>query len=154
MLPAPYYYLHYDADTGEILAFWNPLSGDCEFSPTIIVSLEQHEAVLKATYDYRVRDNKLVNIKEPESEEVVQEQPKPVQDMSRSLIAGLVIDEVCYAIKADALSVMMLGLSSGSDRIKAVTHTKDGNRIVELSRSEAENVASKIAEHLSDLFSG
>lgn len=153
MLPAPYYHLYYDENTGEILGFWNPNNGECEHSPNILVDLETHSMVQPRSHQFRVVNGKVVSLEELRAQPTTEEAPAKPQS-EPSLVGGLVVDDICYAVVPHHLSVMVLDLSIGADEVRAITYTKEGRRLVKLSRADAENVASKIAEHLSNLLVG
>lgn len=161
MLPAPYYHLYFDEETGEILGFWNPNNGECEYSPNILVDLETHSMVQPRSHQFRVVNGKVVSVEELNAQQSNSDEasdddeaPAPSRQSEPSLAGGLVVDGVCYAIVPHHLSVLMLDLSIGADEVRAITYTKEGRRLVKLSRADAENVASKIAEHLSNLLVG
>lgn len=149
MLPASFYELHYDAQSGEVLAFWNPMKGECTYSPVITISTEDHARISAAPHTFRVVDGKVelrVYIPAPA--------PRKPSDITNALIAGCMVGNVCYAINANALSVLLLDLACGAEKCRAVAHTLDGNALVELDNTNARLVASAIASHLADLYCG
>lgn len=141
-----YYLLHYDTD-GEVINFWNPLRGECPYSPTIEVSKEEHDEVFAAPYLHRVVDGKL-----KKREEQVKEKRK-VHTVEDSIIAGLVIGGSCFALEPRALTLPQLDLQSKRERIRFVTITGDGQKIRDFSRSSAEGVLEKLADRLAEVYS-
>ncbi|AGS82126.1 hypothetical protein O152_gp235 [Pseudomonas phage PaBG] len=148
-LPAAYYQLVYDEKTGDVLSFWNPMRGECPDSPYIEVSLEDHARVQPAPFKFRVIDKRLVEVSDIPKDE----RPKRPA-VSEAIIAGLVIDGVCYALDPKALAVLTLDLSRGSKTCRAIAHTPTGNQLVTLPKEDAKNVASMIADHLVALHCG
>lgn len=149
MLPPKYYHLHYDESSGEILGFYNPMKGKVTETPTILISLEQHVEVAPRTNNFRVLNGKLVEV-----DDEVQLDSKPVINLTNALIGGIMIGEVCYALEPSALNVMALDLGSGSEHVRAIIHTPDGTKLVELPRETALGVADTIVAHLVTLHCG
>lgn len=149
-LPPKYYLLHYDEDTGEILSFWNPMRGKAPDEPTIAISLEQHAAALQSTGSYRVQDGKLVAIDAAPSTQSGRER----LNINKSLIGGLVIDDVCYALEPTAIDVLLLDLATERKEIRAVIHTPDGTELTSLKRDAAVRIAKTISDHLVGLYVG
>lgn len=148
-LPAPFYQLVYDEQTGEVLSFWNPMRGECPDSPSIEVSIEDHARVQPNAHRFRVIDKRLVEV----DDVPVEERPKR-RDVNEALIAGLVIDGTCYAIAPNLLSLLTLDLARNAKQCRAVTHTANGNQVAQLTKDEAKVIASKITDHLADLHCG
>lgn len=146
MLPAPYMEVHY-SEAGEILAFWNPMKGDCPFEPILPISLEDFAVVSTATDSYRVRDGKLVQL---EREQPKPERPKPAD----VIVAGLKVNNRVFALEPAALAVMQLDLSRGAKQIRCVMHTPDGDKLQTLPRKEAMEVAEKLADYLAGVYCG
>ena len=149
MLPASFYELHYDAQSGEVLAFWNPMKRECDYSPVITISVEDHARVSAAPHKFLV-----VNGKIEERAQAPAPVSKPTIDVTNALIAGCMVGDVCYAINANALSVLLLDLACDAQPCRAVAHTSDGNTLVKLVNTDARQVASTIAEHLASLYCG
>lgn len=148
-LPPKYYLMHYDAETGEILSFHNPMRGKPDVSPTLTVSLDDHVEVQRNPSLYRVVDGKLVSVDEDAVEE-----PRPIVDMPSAIIGGLVVDNVCYALESISLSVMLLDLSTNAAEVRAITHTATGTQVNTLTREDALRLAETISEHLVGLHLG
>lgn len=147
MLPAKYYYVHYDEATGEILGFFNPMKGKVRETPTILISSEQHAEVHGRANSFRVLDNKLVEVSDVEIPEAI-----PQVDIQRALIAGLVIDGLCFALSPGALSVLQLDLATGTENVRAIIHTAEGSRLEVLEREQAIKVAGLIVDHIGLLY--
>lgn len=148
-LPAAYYQLVYDEKTGDVLSFWNPMRGECPDSPYIEISLEDHARVQPTPFKFRVIDGRLVEVSDTPKDK----RPKR-PEIAEAIIAGLVIEGVCYALDPRALAVLTLDLSRGAKTCRAIAHTPTGNQQVALSKEDAKNVASMIADHLAALHCG
>lgn len=149
MLPAKYYHLHYDESSGEILGFFNPMKGKVTEEPTILIDLEQHAAASANAHKFRVLGGKLVEV-----DDEPQTVSKPVVNVANALIAGLMVDGVCFALEPSALSVMTLDLASGGIQVRAIIHTPDGTRLEAMTREKALEVSTVIVEHLASLHCG
>lgn len=146
MLPASYMEVHY-GEAGDILAFWNPMKGECQFEPVIPISMEDYALVIAATDDYRVRDGKLVKLERDPPAPV---RPKPTE----LIIGGLKVNDRVFALEPAALAVMQLDLSRGVKQVRCVTHTPNGNLLRTLPRKDAMEVAEKLAEYLAGIYCG
>lgn len=148
-LPATYYQLVYDEQTGEVLSFWNPMRGECPDSPFVEISLEDYARVQPAAHKFRVIDKRLVEV----NDVPVEERPKR-RNINEALIAGLVINDTCYAIAPALLSLLSLDLARNAKQCRAVVHTATGTQVTQLAKEDAKAVASEIADHLASLHCG
>jgi len=149
MLPPPYYHVHYDASSGDILSFINPHNGCVTEEPTILISAEDHRDIHGQAHLFRVVDGAIA------LKPVMVPLIKPVViDVNRALIAGFIRDGICFAISPSALSVLLLDLAANAEFVRAVVHTSTGNELVELNRATAISVATDIAEHVAMLHCG
>lgn len=149
-LPPKYWLMNYDEETGEVLSFHNPMRGKPDVSPLLTVSLENHTEIQTDPSRWRVVEGKLTLVDNVPEDQI----ERQTVDVASAIIGGLVVDGICYALEPTALSSMLLDLTAGSERVRAVIHTSAGTKLEILTREVAVKVADSISEHLVGLHLG
>ena len=136
------YYLAYD-ENGEVLGIYE--RGDEEDCPMIAISAEQRSAVLEQPHAYRVVNEILERLEEPSA-------PEPQVRLSPSmLIAGVLVDGVCYATNVEALSILAVGVSVGKP--VAVVHKPTGDEVVKITKETAIKIHKALHKKLTESLS-
>ena len=120
-------------EEGEILGvYYTPPSDMKELPEYINVDNDTAAKILAASYRYRVEDGEVVYAP-PEPT------PLPPSRLKESdLAAGVMVDGVCYATTAIALSLLSASAATGSP--KALVHLKDGDAFVEIDTDTAKTI--------------
>jgi hypothetical protein len=145
----PFYLVEYDPVSGEILAFHNPVTGKPDTEHVIELDVSTKEEVGARPHRYRIIDGKL------HETSVHDVEPVPVRpDVASQIVAGLVVNDVCYSLEPSALAVLQLDLASNAKQVRAIAYVPGGFKLVELSKEDAKKVATAIGDHLVSLHCG
>ncbi len=120
-------------EDGEILGvYYTPPSDMKELPEYIKVDNDTAARIFAASYRYRIVDGEVVHTP-PEPT------PLPPSRLKESdLVAGVMVDGVCYATTAIALSLLSASVATGSP--KALVHLKDGDAFVEVDADTAKAI--------------
>ena len=120
-------------EDGEILGvYYTPPSDMAELPEYINVDNDMAAKILAASYSYRVVDGEPV-YSPPEPTPL-----SPVRLKESDLVAGVMVDGVCYATTSIALSLLSASVATGSP--KAMVHLKDGDAFVEIDEDTAKAI--------------